>query len=83
MTRCRPSPRNDNPKPAPPEYDPSIATEKISLKNNAFKIGKAFVRETPGIRQEKDDGIYSLGWHSAKPGFIDLRQRLVQVGKST
>ncbi|MCL2021375.1 MAG: IS481 family transposase, partial [Betaproteobacteria bacterium] len=55
---------------------------RISFKNKVIKIGKAFIRETLGVREEKDEGIYSLWWYSTKVGLIDLRQHVVHVGKS-
>ncbi|MDR2092101.1 MAG: Rpn family recombination-promoting nuclease/putative transposase [Azoarcus sp.] len=47
-----------------------------------LKIGKAFIREIPGIREELDDGLYSLWWYSTKIGYINLEQYAVSVGKS-
>ena len=88
ITRYQPSSRDYSPNPAPPEYDASMSVRRvdgsgrISFKNNAIKIGKAFIRETLGIREERDEGIYSLWWYSTKIGWIDLKQRTVRVGKS-
>ncbi|MDR2244922.1 MAG: IS481 family transposase [Burkholderiales bacterium] len=86
--RYRPSIRSYNPNPAPPEYDPSMSVRKgdssgkLSFKNHSVKIGKAFIGEFLGIREEKGEGIYSLWWYSTKIGLIDLKQGAVYVGKS-
>ena len=66
VSRYRPSIRSYTPNPAPPEYDASMTVRKVdgsgrlSFKNHAMKIGKAFIRESLGIREEKGDGIYWL-----------------------
>ena len=88
LTRYRPSSRNYDHNPAPPEYDPAMTVRKVdssgrlSFRNHTLKIGKAFIREALGIREEKDAGIYSLWWYSTKIGHIDLRQQTAFVGKS-
>ena len=88
LTRYCASTRNYDPSPAPPEYEPCMSVRKVdcsgklSFRNHTLKIGKAFIRQTLGIRQEKDEGIYSLWWYSTKIGQIDFRQHTVFVGKS-
>jgi transposase InsO family protein len=87
VTRYRPSPRSYNPNPPPPEYDASMSVRrvdsngKLSFKNNSVRVGKAFIRERVGIREEKDEGIYSLWWYSTKLGCIDLKQTTSRVVK--
>ena len=89
ITRYRPSPRSYNPSPPPPEYDASMQVRRVSdnaqvsFKNNIFKVGKAFIRESIGIREEKDEGTYSLWWYSTKIGSLDLKNHNVCLGKSS
>jgi hypothetical protein len=88
LMRYRPSVRDYNPHPAPPQYDTSMNVRKVDcngrlcFKNHTLKIGKAFIRESLGIREERDGGIYSLWWYSTKVGQIDLKQGSAYVGKS-
>jgi transposase InsO family protein len=88
LMRYRPSVRDYNPNPAPPQYDISMSVRKVDcngrlcFKNHTLKIGKAFIRESLGIREERDGGIYSLWWYSTKVGQIDLKQGSAYVGKS-
>jgi transposase InsO family protein len=88
MTRYRPSIRSYTPHPAPPVYDDSMQVRKVSgdgrlsFKNHALKIGKAFIGESLGIREDQKDGVYALWWYSTKVGFIDLKQGAAIVGKS-
>jgi len=55
-----------------PFYDASMLVRRvdsngrISFKNNVVKIGKAFIRETLGIREEKDEGIYVAVQHKSR-----------------
>jgi hypothetical protein len=58
------------------------ASGRLSFKNHVLNIGKAFIRENLGIREETEDGSYSLWWYSTKIGLIDLKQRSAVVGKS-
>jgi hypothetical protein len=87
-SRYQPSPRRYVPEPAPPQYGAHMQVRKVdasgrlSFKNHLLKIGKAFIRENLGIREEAEDGIYSLWWFSTKIGRIDLKQRSAVVGKS-
>lgn len=88
MTRYRASSRDYNPHPEPAHYDGSMSVRKVdsngrlSFKNNTLKIGKAFIREVLGLREEKEEGIYSLWWYSTKVGWVDLKQPSAHVGKS-
>jgi hypothetical protein len=88
VMRYRPSVRDYIPDPAPPEYDASMSVRKVSsdgrlsFKNHTLRIGKAFIRESLGIREEKDDGAYSLWWYSTKVGQIDLKHGIAYMGKS-
>jgi hypothetical protein len=87
-SRYQPLPRRYVPEPAPPQYGAHMQVRKVdasgwlSFKNHLLKIGKAFIRENLGIREEAADGIYSLWWYSTKIGRIDLKQRSAVVGKS-
>jgi transposase InsO family protein len=87
-SRYRPSPRSYVPVPAPPQYGTHMQVRKVdangrlNFKGLALKVGKAFVRENLGLREDAEDGIYSLWWYSTNIGRIDLKQRSVVVGKS-
>jgi transposase InsO family protein len=89
VTRYHPSSRDYTPNPAPPEYDTAMRVRKVdgdgrlSFKGNSLRIGKAFIREAVGIREEQAEGKYSLWWYSTKIGQIDLKHGTTFVGKST
>jgi transposase InsO family protein len=88
VSRYRPSVRHYTPNPAPPQYADAMKVRKVdgsgklSFQNKALKIGKAFIREFLGIREEKEDGMYSLWWYSTRVGLIDLKCTTAYVGKS-
>jgi transposase InsO family protein len=89
IARYRHSTRSYTPNPAPPVYDTALCVRKVdssgrlSFQNQTLKIGKAFISESLGIRQDLRDGLYSLWWYSTKVGQIDLKHRTVYVGKSS
>jgi transposase InsO family protein len=73
--------------PAPPEYDVSMAVRRVdvngrlSFKGQKLTIGKAFIREHLGIREETEDA-YSLWWYSSKIGTVNLKSLDINIGKT-
>jgi transposase InsO family protein len=87
-SRYQPARRDYQPTPAPPEYDENLTVRKgdtagrLCFKGQTLKVGKAFIRECLGIREEAEDGIYSLWWYTTPIGRIDLKQASICVGKN-
>jgi len=79
LTRYRPSHKSYTPNPPPPQYDASMRVRTVNgnarlrFKNRFVRVGRAFVGERVGLREEKEDGVYSLWWYSTKLGSFDLK----------
>jgi hypothetical protein len=56
------------------------ANGRLRLKKRVLKVGKAFIREKPGFREEAGDGSRSLWRHGAKIGRIGLERRAAFTG---
>lgn len=86
-SRYQPSTRSYCAHPAPPEYDTSMSVRRVdvngrlSFKGKQLNIGKAFIREHLGIREETGD-TYSLWWYSSRIGTANLNSLDTSIGKS-
>jgi hypothetical protein len=82
------SPRRYVPNPLPPEYDDSMKVRKVdccgnlSFEGRKWTIGKAFIQEHLGIREETETGLYSLWWYSHKIGTFNPELALLSIGKN-
>jgi transposase InsO family protein len=85
-SRYQPSARAYVPNPPPPDYaDMPVrkgdSSGRLCFQGHTFRIGKAFRHETIGIREESEDGCYSLWWYSSRIGQIDLKNHSIKIGK--
>jgi hypothetical protein len=57
------------------------ACGRLCFQGNSFRIGKAFCRESIGIREKIEDGCYSLWWYGSRIARIDMKDHFIRIGK--
>ena len=83
LTRYRPSPRNYNPNPAPPKYDPAMTVRKVdgsgrlSFRNHTLKIGnRRFTRLTNAFSKKIENLEHSVALHFMHYNFARIHKSL-------
>jgi transposase InsO family protein len=88
IQRYRPSARSYNEHPSAPEYaDGDIVRKvhehgKIGWKNQAWRVGKAFIGEQVALRPNCEDGVFDVYWGIVRIAQLDLRTRLASSGRA-
>lgn len=69
------------------EYDEGVMVRKVdisgklSVKGVSLSVGKVFRGEWVGLKEMQEDGSYEVWWYSMKVGVIDLKKKLIIMGK--